>query len=73
MEDLKPNTLSALHRKSLHGIFCSKSSQQLCTLPDEILFGHFMTTLNDAFEHELAQEDEGYESGSESSNIPPSL
>ena len=28
-----------------------------------------MTTLNDAFERELSQEDEGYESGSESLNI----
>ena len=32
-----------------------------------------MTTLNDAFECELAQEDEGYESGSESLNIPTPL
>ena len=29
-----------------------------------------MTTLNDTFEKELAQEDEGYKSGSESLNIP---
>ena len=29
-----------------------------------------MTTLNSAFETELAQEDEGHESGSESFNIP---
>ena len=32
-----------------------------------------MTTLNDTFEIELAQEDEGYESGSESLNIPTPL
>ena len=30
-------------------------------------------TLNDAFETELAQEDEGYESGSENLNIPTPL
>ena len=32
-----------------------------------------MTTLNDAFKWELAQEDEGYESGSENINIPTLL
>ena len=32
-----------------------------------------MTTLNDAFEGDLSQEDEGYESGSESLNIPTPL
>ena len=32
-----------------------------------------MTTLNDAFEIELSQEDEGYESRSESLNIPSPL
>ena len=32
-----------------------------------------MTTLNDTFERELAQEDEGYESGNESLNIPTPL
>ena len=53
--------------------FCSKSLQQLWNLSKDILFGHFVTTLNDAFECELAQEDEGYESGSESVNIPTPL
>ena len=38
-----------------------------------LLFGHFITTLNDAFERGLALEDEGYESGSESLNIPTPL
>ena len=32
-----------------------------------------MTTLNDAFEQKLTQEDEGYKSGSESLNIPTPL
>ena len=32
--------------------------------------GHFVTTLNDASVTELAQEDKGYESGSETFNIP---
>ena len=38
---------------------CSTSSQQLRSTSEEVLFGHFMTTLNDAFEQELALEDEG--------------
>ena len=42
-------------------------------LPEETLFGHFITILNNVFEAELAQEDEGYESGSESFNIPTPL
>ena len=39
------------------------SSQQLHTSPDEVLFRHFLTTLNDAFECELAQEDEDMKVG----------
>ena len=42
-------------------------------LPEEALFGHFVTTLNNAFETEIEQEDEGYESESESFNITTSL
>ena len=45
----------------------------LCQQSDEILFGHFMTTLNTTFESKLALEDEGYESGSENFNIPTPL
>ena len=37
------------------------------------LFSNFVTTLNYAFETELAKEDKGYESGSESFNIPTPL
>ena len=53
--------------------FCSHSVQQLWNQPEEILFGCFMTTLNDAFEQELTLEDEGYESRSEGLNIPTPL
>ena len=44
--------------------FCSASLQKLCISPDKVLFSHFVTTFNDAFECELAQEDEVYESRS---------
>ena len=42
-------------------------------LSEETLFNCFVTTLNSVFETEPAQEDEGYESGSESLNIPTPL
>ena len=45
----------------------------LCQQSDEILFGHFVTTLNAAFESKLVLEDKGYESGSENFNIPTPL
>ena len=41
--------------------------------PEDVLFSHFMTMLNDAFERELALADGGYESGSETSNLPTPL
>ena len=71
-EDLKPHVLS-------HAIDCictafyGNHSQQIRNLPEEILFSCFVTTLNDAFEVELAQEDEGYESRSENCCIPTPL
>ena len=49
--------------------FCSNSAQQLQTLPEEILFGNFMTTLNDTSERDLTLENEGYESRSERLSI----
>ena len=55
---------------SLHSFFCSNSAQQLHNVPEEILFGHFVSTLNDTFEWELTQEDQGYESRRESLSIP---
>ena len=41
--------------------------------PDEVLFGHFVTTVNATFETKLSLEDEGYESRSEYFNIPTPL
>ena len=73
MEDLEPNILSIVIERVYMAFFCSESSQQLHTSSKEVLFSHFMTTLNDTFECKLAQEDEGYESGSESFNIPTPL
>ena len=68
--DFKPHILHNAIEWVYTAFFCSNSAQQLWNLPEEILFSHFMTTLNDTFERELAQEDEGYESGSENLSIP---
>ena len=69
-EDLKPHVLSHAIYWVYAAFFYSDHTQQIRNLPEEILFSHFVTTLNDAFEIELAQEDEGYESGSENFHIP---
>ena len=42
----------------------------LCQQSEEVLFSHFLTTHNAAFESKLTLKDEGYESGSENFNIP---
>ena len=73
MADLKPQTLNNAIEWIYMAFFCSNSDQQLRHISEEVLFGHFMTTLNEAFEREIALEDKGYESGSESLNIPSPL
>ena len=71
--DLEPHVLSDAKEWVHTAFFYNNSAQQLWDLQEEILFSHFVTTLNDTFEKELAQEDEGYESGSESLKIPTPL
>ena len=56
-----------------NAFFYTYSMHPLCQQSEEVLFGHFMTTLNAAFESKLTLEDEGYESGSENLNIPTPL
>ena len=67
--NLQPCILSNAIERVYTAFFCCDSAQQLSNISEEVLFGHFMTTLNDTYERELAQEDEGYESGSESLSI----
>ena len=50
-------------------LFYSTSTYLLNQQSDEVLFGHFVTTINAAFKSKHALEDEGYESGSENFNI----
>ena len=62
--ELKPHILSDAIEWVYTAFFYSNSAQQLWNLPEVILFSHFMITLNNTFEIELAQEDKCYESGS---------
>ena len=71
--DLELHLLSNVIDYIYTAFFYVNYTQQMWSLPEEILFGHFVTTLNDAFETELAQEDDGYDSGSERFNIPTPL
>ena len=71
--DLEPHILSNAIEWVYTAFFYSNSAPQLWNLPEEIIFGHFVTTLNDSFEGGLAQEDDGYESESKSLSIPTLL
>ena len=52
-----------------NAFFYSTYTYILCQQCDEVLFGHFVTTLNATFESKLTLEDEGYDSGSKYFNI----
>ena len=69
MADLEPHILSNAIEQVYTAFFCSNSAQQLWNRSEEIIFGCFVTTLNDVFEWEIVWEGEGYENGSKSLNI----
>ena len=69
MADLDPPMLSNAIERIYTTFFCSGSAQHLRYIPEEILFGCFVTTLNGVFEWKLTLEDEGYKSGSDSLSI----
>ena len=65
--------LSSTIDQVYNAFFYSTSKHLLSQQSNEILFSHFITTLNAMFESKLALEDEGYGSGSEHFNIPTTL
>ena len=67
--DLKVHILSSTIEQVYNAFLHSTSTHLLHHQSDDILFSHFVTTLNTAFESKLALEDKGYESGSENFNI----
>ena len=48
--DLNAHTLSNTIEEVYSAFFYTASAHTLCQQPDKILFGHFVTTLNVAFE-----------------------
>ena len=71
--DLEAHVLSSTIEQVYNTFFYSTSTHLLCQQSNEVLFSHFVTTLNAAFESKLALEDEGHESISENFNIPTPL
>ena len=73
MADLDSVTLGRATEQVYTTFFYSSSSHTLCQQSDEMLFGRFVITLNAAFDQQLLLADEGYESGSDTINLPTPL
>ena len=71
-EDLDPVTLGRA-TEHVYTTFYSPSSHTLCQQSDEILFGCFVIELNAASDQQLSLADEGYESGSDTIDLPTPL
>ena len=71
--DLENHVLSNAIEQVYNAFFYSVYTHLLLQQSDEVLFSHFMTTLNVAFESKLALEDEGHEGGCKNFNIPTPL
>ena len=72
-EDLDPITLGIASEHVYTHFFWTNSSHALCQLPEDALFGHLVITLNAAFTQQLSLADEGYESGTDSTDLPTPL
>ena len=71
--DLDPVTLGRATEHVYATFFYPPSSHTLHQQSDEILFGCFVITLNAAFDQQLSLGDEGYESGSDTIDLPTPL
>ena len=71
--DLDPVTLGRATEQVYTTFFYSPLSNTLHQQSDKILFGHFVITLNAAFDQQLLLADEGYESGSDMVDLPTPL
>ena len=72
-EDLDPVTLGRATECVYTTFFYSPVSHTLYQQSDETLFGCFVIALNAAFDQQLLLADEGYESGSDTINLPTPL
>ena len=69
-EDTNPVTLGRATECVYTTFFHSSTSHTLHQQSDETLFGHFVIALNAAFDQQLSLADEGYESGSDTIDLP---
>ena len=72
-EDLDPVTLGIASECIYTIFFWTLTSHTLCQLPEDVLFGCFVIGLNAAFTQQLSLADKGYESGSDTSDLPTPL
>ena len=72
-EDLDPVTFGIAKECVCTTFFYTSTSHTLCQQFDETLFGCFIIALNAAFTQQLSLADEGYESGSDTIDLPNPL
>ena len=72
-EDLDPVTLGIASECIYTTFFWTPTSHTLCQLSEDVLFGCFVIALNAAFTQQLSLADEGYESGSDTVDLPTPL
>ena len=72
-EDIDPITLGIASEHVYTTFFWTPTSHTLHQLPEDVLFGHFVIALNAAFTQQLPLADEGYESGSNTADLPTPL
>ena len=72
-EDLDPVTLGRAMECVYTTFFYSSTTNTLCQQSNETLFGHFVIALNVTFNQQLLLADEGYESGSDTIDLPTPL
>ena len=70
---LDPVTLGRATEKVYTTFFYSTSAHTFCQQSDKILFGHFVIALNATFDWQLSLADEGYESSSDTNDLPTLL
>ena len=71
--DLEAHIVSSVIEQVYNAFFYSTFKYILHQQSDEVLFGHFVTTLNATFKSKFVLDYEGYDSGSKNFNIPTPL
>ena len=69
-EDLDPITLGIASECICTTFFWTPTSHTLHPLSEDVLFGCFVIALNAAFTQQLSLADEGYKSGSDTTDLP---